>query len=77
MLVELTGRRRRELLSASARHWRLVTRGGSEGAHDLWEILVAARDMMLLDLIEKSIMISQTTLVSCEYFETFDAHGYG
>jgi len=24
MLVELTGRRRRELLSASARHWRLL-----------------------------------------------------
>jgi hypothetical protein len=31
--------------------------------------------MMLLDLIEKSIMISQTTLVLSEYFETFDAHG--
>ena len=42
---------------------------------DLCEILVAARDMMLLDLIEKSIMISQTTLVLSEYFETFDAHG--
>jgi hypothetical protein len=26
-------------------------------------------------LIEKSIMISQTTLVLSEYFETFDAHG--